>query len=545
MKHPKHSLSKSQTPKTLLAVVAVFFPLLFSGCAEMSNATDQAPAEMENPEPTSPSQQPNIIFVLVDDQRFDAIGALNPLLKTPNMDRMMREGVYFRNAFVGTSLCSPSRATILTGKSTRNHKVTGNSEPEAEGTIFFPTYLQEVGYETALIGKWHMGHTAQKRDGFDFWLSFEGQGNYTPDQARSEKSVFNINGAEVEQQGYITDELTDYAIDWIQTKRDASKPFFIHLAHKAVHANFTPPQRYLDQYEGVVFPEPASMENTEENYLNKPRWLKTQRNSWHGVDFSYYSKLDLQETQRRYYASLSAVDDSLGRLIEMLEQEDLAEDTLIILMGDNGFMFGEFGLIDKRVAYEPSIRVPLVAYWPGNTPEGSIVEELVSNHDIAPTLVALGGATAPDYFEGDDFSELLKTGSSGEWDNEFVYEYYWDQTQPHTPTTFSIRTDAFKYIYYHGVWDVDELYDIANDPGETKNLALDPEYAEIKSQYRARLFAVLQDGDGDRVIPFEVPGPRFTPFRNVNGSEVGEFPEDFFRVPFEDNTASDLNPPRP
>ena len=195
--------------------------------------------------------QPNVIFILTDDQRYDELGFMNPVIDTPNMDRIAEEGVHFRNAFVTTALCSPSRASILTGQYMHNHGVVDNNEPPRPGTVFFPRYLQQAGYETAFIGKWHMGEkssTGGKLDdpqpGFDHWVSFAGQGDYYPIDRNGRKSLLNVNGTHVEQKGYITDELTDYALAWLRN-RQSDKPFFMYLSHKAVHANFAPARRHF------------------------------------------------------------------------------------------------------------------------------------------------------------------------------------------------------------------------------------------------------------------------------------------------------------
>lgn len=476
-------------------------------------------------------QRPNIIFVLVDDQRFDAIGKLNPQISTPNMDRMIDQGIHFRNAFVTTSLCSPSRATILTGMSTRNHGIVGNAESEPAELVFFPTYLQDVGYNTALIGKWHMGYGAEKRDGFDHWVSFSGQGHYHPEDASGDPSILNVNGTEVLQQGYITDELTDYAIDWISDAGDRDQPFFLHLAHKAVHADFSPPERHVGNYDNVEFVHPIVMESNSENYANKPRWLKDQRNSVIGVDYAYYSSATLTDIQRRYYSALSAVDESIGRIIEHLERTGLAENTIVFVMGDNGFLFGEFGLIDKRVAYDPSMRVPLIVWGPGRLSQGIEVSEVVANLDIAPTVMSLAGLPAPEHFEGGDMSDLLRNGHDDDWANEVIYEYYWDYWHPQTPTTFAIRTEQFKFITYHGVWDVEELYDIVNDPQETNNLVWDEAYADPLESLRKRLYAALQNNNGARVIPYEEKTFAGRIWRSPSGSKPGAFPANFVRAP--------------
>ena len=412
-------------------------------------------------------------------------------------------------------MCSPSRASILTGKATRNHRIAGNPEPEPEGTIFYPEYLQANGYETALIGKWHMGHGGQPRTGFDHWLSFDGQGNYLPEQSRSGTQMLNINGTEVPQKGYITDELTDYLISWIDGREDKDKPFFVHLAHKAVHSNFTPAARHSGRYAGETFIQPMPL--TSDEYATKPRWVFDQRNSWHGVDFPYYSKLDMQSFQRRYYETLLSVDDNLGRLVAYLERTGQAENTMIILMGDNGFMFGEHGLIDKRNAYEPSIRVPLIAWWPGGLPGGTVVSNVIANTDIAPTVLDWAGAAIPAHFDGRSFADLAHdpAARSG-WSDELIYEYYWDVTFPQTPTTFAIRTDRYKYITYHGIWDRDELYDLASDPKETRNLINSEEHGKTVAQLRARLYERLTTSAGDRVVPFEVKRKPGSVYRNEN-----------------------------
>jgi hypothetical protein len=216
-----------------------------------------------------------------------------------------------------------------------NHGVVDNNKPPREGTIFFPEYLQKAGYNTAFVGKWHMGELApagrrldDPQPGFDHWVSFAGQGHYYPIKPNGEQSMLNINGDIVKQKGYITDELTDYAVDWLDS-RDSEEPFFMYLSHKAVHANFAPAQRHSQQYADRTIPVPDSQADTPENYEGKPMWVKNQRNSWHGVDFPYHSSLDVQAYKMRYHQALSAVDDSLGRLFQWLEDNDHTDDTIM------------------------------------------------------------------------------------------------------------------------------------------------------------------------------------------------------------------------
>ena len=341
-------------------------------------------------------------------------------------------------------------------------------------------------------------------------------------------SRFNINGEHVFQKGYITDELTDYTLDWLEKKRDANKPFFVYLSHKAVHANFDPADRHKDQYSDAKISVPASQADTEENYKGKPMWVKNQRNSWHGVDFPYHSRLNVQEYKRQYHRALSAVDDSLGRIMTWLKENNLEKDTAVVLMGDNGFLFGEHGLIDKRNAYEESMRVPLIAYIPG-AKQNFVVEEMAANLDIAPTMLDIAGISEmPPQFAGASLLPLAKGEKIDDWRDTLLYEYYWEFNFPQTPTTFAVRTDNFKLIQYHGIWDTDELYDIKNDPFEMNNLIDDPKYLKIKVELRKELFARLAI-DGEHAVPYTKKFSQGSVFRQIKRSKAAEFPDHWLR----------------
>jgi len=412
----------------------------------------------------------------------------------------------------------------LTGQYMHNHGVVDNNEANTDGLTFFPEYLQDAGYETAFIGKWHMGGaTDEPQRGFDHWVSFQGQGDYFPGDNPDRKSVLNVDGERVPQKGYITDELTDYALSWLRDERDHGKPFFLYLSHKAVHADFYPAEEYRDLYADAAIALPSSAANTVENYAGKPMWVQNQRNSWHGVDFPYHSDLDVREYLRRYYQTLTSVDDSLGRILAFLDASGLTETTAVLLMGDNGFLFGEHGLIDKRNAYEESMRVPFLAYGPGLFSAGTVVESLAANLDIAPTVLDIAGIeTMPKQFEG---ISLLAARER----EEFLYEYYWEYDFPHTPTTFAIRTPNYKLIQYHGVWDTEELYDLANDPREMTNLIHDPDLAEIKTSLRHRLFELLENRDGEHVVPYTEKLDTGAVLRHRGRSKAAEFPEVWLR----------------
>lgn len=465
----------------------------------------------ETPEKVPTSKSRNVIFILSDDHRYDFMGFMNTpeFLETPNLDRLAEEGAHLQNAFVTTSLCSPSRASILTGMYPSKHGVVDNDSPMKEGNTFFPQHLQKAGYETAFVGKWHMGHHHDDpRPGFDHWVSFRGQGVYNDPE-------LNIDGERIQRKGYISDLLTDYAADWIKKPRE--KPFFLYLSHKAVHAEFQPAERHQGKYENAELTYPPSMADTEENYRGKPRWVKEQRDSWHGVDYLYHGDMDFDTFYRRYCESLLGVDESVGRILQTLEEQGLLQSTLVIYMGDNGFCFGEHGLIDKRHAYEPSMRVPMLAFCPEVIKQRTKIEKMVLNVDIGPTVLDAAGVATPETMDGSSFLPLL-SGKDIPWRDEFYYVYYWERPFPHTPTMFALRTDRYKYITYHGIWDTDELYDLENDPREMQNLINDPQQAELIKEYRKKIFDWQVDNAGDR-IPIRRSGLWQAADR---GKEVGE-----------------------
>jgi N-acetylglucosamine-6-sulfatase len=431
----------------------------------------------------------NVVLILSDDHRYDFMSFLGgpSWLRTPGLDRMASGGAHLTNAFVSTSLCSPSRASILTGLYAHRHGIVDNNSPVPRGTRFFPAELQTAGYRTAFMGKWHMGHEDDApQPGFDRWISFRGQGEY-------HNPTLNIDGTRVRQEGYTTDILTDHALEWIEQNRE--QPFFLYLSHKAVHAMFEPAPRHLGLYEKEPIPWPSSMADTEENYRDRPGWVRAQRNSWHGVDYAYHGALDLDLFYRRYCETLLALDESVGRVLDAVEKLGLADSTLVLYMGDNGFCLGEHGLIDKRHMYEESMRVPLLAWGPGLIASGTRVEQLVQNIDLAPTILAAAGAIAGADFDGRSFLPLLR-GESVPWRDAVFYEYYWERNYPQTPTVHGIRTEQYKFMRYHGIWDLDELYDIAADPHEMTNLIRRPEHAALARDLRKRVFDWLERTEG-------------------------------------------------
>lgn len=480
---------------------------------------------------------PNILFILTDDHRYDAMSmAGHPYLETPNIDRMAAGGVYFRNACVTTSLCSPSRASILTGLYAHNHGVVDNYNPVRPDLVYFPQHLQKAGYETAFIGKWHMGDEDEPQRGFDHWVAFKGQGTYWPDGHGTTRVVpqtsltgFNVNGKKVPQKGYITDELTDYTLDWLKQRR-SEKPFFVYLSHKAVHSDFVAADRHLGKYKGKEFPLPSTYPDTPENYRNKPRWLKDQRNSRHGVDYAYNLKnFDLQAYHQRYCETLLSVDESVGRILDHLKASGQLDNTVVVYMGDNGFQFGEHGLIDKRTAYEASIKVPLIFHCPSLFPKGKTLDSVVANIDIAPTLLGVAGLPTPEAMDGRSFLGLVK-GEAMEWPNDLLYEYYWEWNYPQTPTMHALRTDRYKYVRYHGIWDVNELYDLKEDPQETRNLIFSKAHQPVIEKLNRRLFEKLQASGGQNMPLMPDRGQSF-PWRLKEKAKPGSFPARYLGEP--------------
>ncbi len=465
----------------------------------------------------------NVVFILSDDHRYDAMSFLgHQFAKTPVLDSLASNGAYIKNALVTTSLCSPSRASILTGLYTFRHRVIDNNRPIPPGTVYFPQYLQKAGYATSFIGKWHMGGESDApQPGWDHWVSFIGQGEYfppTPDY------TLNVDGKRVKQKGYITSELTDYAIDWLKQQKPAEKPFFLYLSHKAVHANFTPEPKYDGKFKDLPFRRADTEASTSTNLL-QPRWLRDQRNSWHGVGFPYHSALDIEGYYKRYCETLSSVDDSIGRVLQQLKDMGIYEDTLVIYMGDNGFMFGEHGLIDKRVAYEPSMRVPMLMQCPALIKGGTVVTQMVANIDVAPTVMQAMGLKEPAHMDGQSFLPLAE-GKNITWRKDFLYVYYWEKNFPQTPTIFSLRSDRYKYITYYGLWDADELYDLESDPDETRNLLYQPKHQKLAKELENRLYSKMAQLGGME-IPLNQPagGINNKRLRSRGGEHGAEFPE--------------------
>ncbi|MBM3792285.1 MAG: DUF4976 domain-containing protein, partial [Acidobacteria bacterium] len=379
----------------------------------------------------------------------------------------------------------------------------------------FPQQLQRAGYRTAFIGKWHMGDSQlQGQDGadddsdmpqpgFDHWISFCGQGSYRD-------PLLNFNGKRRKVAGYITDILTEESIRFLRERRD--RPFLLYLSHKAVHAGFDPADRHRHLYSEARVPVPATAELTERNRRGKPEWQIRKRTvSRHGLANLYGGKFTLEDLYRDYARTLMAVDESVGRVCDELKTQGVFENTLVIYMGDNGFLLGEHGLVDKRVMYEPSIRVPLIAHCPSLFPGGRALDQLALNLDICPTLLEAAGLPFPATVQGRSLMPLLRGGSTA-WRSEFLYEYFWDYEAMHTPTVLGLRSERYSYMEHQGIWDLNELYDVASDPEQTANLLggirvttqaggwfqqiRDPALKELARDLRSRMVRILNETGG-------------------------------------------------
>ena len=408
------------------------------------------------------ADRPNIVFVITDDQRWDTMGcAGHPFLKTPNMDRLAREGAMFTNAFVTTPLCSPSRSSFLTGQYVHTTGVEGNGPAMNEIShrlVTFPRLLKDAGYESAYVGKWHMGNDDSPRPGFDRWVSFKGQGVYND-------PVLNVDGKHEQKQGYVTDIISDYAVDFIN--REHAKPFVLYVGHKAVHGPFRPAERHKDAYADEPIVRAPSV---EDDLSGKPVLSRDLPNVKNDQRIGPDGPKDV--APRGQLRCLLSVDEGLGRILDALDQKQLTDDTIVIFTSDNGFFWGEHRLADKRAAYEESIRIPLLMRYPRLIKPGTKPIEMALNVDIAPTVLQLAGAPGPKDLHGLSLVGIFEN-KLGMWRGGALFEYFQEPNFPRIPSWQAVRTDRWKYIHYTNVADADELYDLKADPHEMKNLIAD------------------------------------------------------------------------
>ena len=441
---------------------------------------------------TEVQKRPNFLFVLVDDQPFDAVGFSNryPFLKTPNMDRLSEEGAVMENFFVTQSICSPSRASFLTGTYPHIHGVNQNNrsvDPNWDKFAPYNSHLQEAGYQTAHVGKIHMAHFKGKkhiRPGFDYWFSFIGQGKYF-------NPTVNDNGEEYQMEGYMTDILTDKAIAWLEEDRDLDKPFSLNLWHKAVHQPHLPAPRHENFYTDFELPTPP-YDTHKETFKGKPLW---QRKKTFGFEWKKHLPIPdalpekdwpiNYDRNMQLLRCLLAIDESLGKVLETLEKMGELENTVIIYSSDNGYFMGEHTFLDKRLAYESSMRVPMIIRYPERIKAGTKISEQCLNIDLAPTILDFANLQIPAYMQGESMLRLLEGKKEKDWREAVLFEYYLDTYWPYAgPNQIAVRTDEYKLIDNFIKNDIDELYDLKKDPGEMVNLINSTKHKDTENRLR-------------------------------------------------------------
>lgn len=456
-------------------------------------------------------QRPNILFIMSDDHAAHAISAYGSRInKTPNIDRIAQGGVRLTNCFVTNSICTPSRAAILTGQYSHVNRVYTLADPLAHG--YRPQVqglLRDAGYTTAIVGKWHL-HTDP--EGFDYWCVLPGQGRYY-------NPVFIEMGSKKEFEGHASDVTTDLALNWLKA-RDKSKPFCLFYHHKAPHRRWEPPKRYMSWYENETIPEPPNLLDDYKNRSNaaKNACLKVGEDmTEEDLKRPIPKNMSWQELRRwayQYYIKdylrcVASVDDNVGRVLDYIEQEGLRENTIIIYTSDQGFFLGEHGYYDKRFMYEESLRMPFLIQYPRELPAGTVSDAMVLNIDFAPLLLDYAGVQIPASMQGRSFRPILRGEKVENWRTSMYYRYWMHMAHHCVPAHYGIRTERYKLIYYYGdpmgmsgavpkptppEW---ELFDLEKDPHEMNNVYNDPHYSDVVEQLKEEL-ARLQTEVGDQ-----------------------------------------------
>ena len=485
------------------------------------------------------AKRPNILFIFSDDHGYQAISAYNDprkLIETPNLDRLAKEGMRLDRCLVTNSICGPSRATVLTGKYSHKNGFYNNSNSKFDGSqVTAPKLLQGAGYQTAIIGKWHL---ISDPTGFDFWQILPGQGvYYNPPMIR--------NGEKIANEGYVTDIITDTTLDWLKN-RDKTKPFLLMCQHKAPHRNWQPalrdlnfdhdrkyeePPTLFDDYSGrgiaehdqdmtiektmdrndlkLVAPKnltPAQLK--EWNAYYEPRNEAFRKENLTGKAFTSWK---YQRYMHDYLACIKGVDDSVGRVLKYLDDEGLAQNTIVIYSADQGFYLGEHGWFDKRWIFEESLRAPLLVRWPGVTKPGSTSRDIVSNLDFAETFLDAAGVPIPAEMQGRSMRGVLAGHAPADWRKAFYYQYY-EYPQPHhVRPHYGVITDRYKLVQFYGTGeDYTELFDLKEDPREMKSVFGQPACAAAQAELQAELVRLrkeleVPDKDPDWAFGGRVP----------------------------------------
>lgn len=449
--------------------------------------------------------RPNIVFIMTDDHAAHAISAYGSRLnKTPNIDRLAKEGMKFENCFVTNSICTPSRAAILTGKYAHQNGVPVFNHIDSSQPML-PKYLQAAGYHTGMIGKWHLGGNDAKRPddgkpaGFDYWNILPGQGAYFD-------PVMIEMGERKRLSGYTTDVITDLAMGFIE-KRPKDKPFFLMYHHKAPHRPWQPAEKYRKQFENYDPPIPATFDDDYKGKSDAARQstmhidadlneTDTKGKPPAGLTGAELKRWKFRRYMQDYLACVQSVDDNIGRFLDFLDKNGLAENTMVIYTSDQGFFLGEHNFYDKRFMYEESLRMPFLIRWPSKIKAGSVSKGMILNVDFAPMMLAAAGAKVPADMQGRSFLPLLAGQTPKGWRRSMYYRYY-HPGHHNVAAHYGVRTDRYKLIYFNKLnqW---ELYDLQKDPTEMKNVYNDPAYQKIVAQLKKeleRLRKELKDKD--------------------------------------------------
>ncbi len=433
-------------------------------------------------------KRPNLIFFLGEGQRADALSlAGNTILQTPNHDRIGKEGVHFRNAFCTNALCGPARAAALTGQYSRSTGVLSNkgfNKPIPEDIPLFTDLLREAGYEIAITGKIHVPNGVEERN-WDYYFGHNSPGNDYVNPTFREGRKGKVGEDQTFKNAYPDDLTVDRALAWLEEDR-GDKPFCLLVWFVAPHEPFFRPRRHLDLYNGVPIPKPTTFDDDLKGYPGKPKSFAKGTNKI-GTTSTHIAAASLEGITKDYYAGLVAVDENIGRIFSYLEKKNILDDTAILHTSDHGFFLGEFRLFDKRLIYEPSIRVPFQVRYPKRIPAGTVRDEQILDIDIAPTLLDLAGVPIPKHLQGKSVLPLARKPDPN-FRKEWLYEYFEYPNPENVAIHRGIRTEQYKFVhYYKDSPEAFELYDLKADPGETTNLYDNPQYATVREHLRDRL----------------------------------------------------------
>ncbi|MCH4821786.1 sulfatase [Gramella lutea] len=545
--------------------VLFILSLIITGC---KNETQEDPGNDKKPE------RPNIVFIMTDDHAAQAISAyghpVSQLAPTPNIDRIANNGAKFQNNFCTNSICGPSRAVILTGKFSHINGFRMNGEVFDGSQPTLPKFLKKEGYQTAIVGKWHLHGQPQ---GFDYWNILNDQGNYYNPEFIHQNDTTIVNG-------YATDIITDMGLDWLKSNRNKDEPFFLMVHHKAPHRNWMPPIRHINTYDSVTFPLPDTYFSKHEGQVASQQQLQTiyedmyeghdlkmtvskgsdslrhnpwtsdfdrmtaeQRKAWNDA---YRPKNDAfhdknlsgrelaewkgQRYLRDYMGTVQAVDEGVGKILDYLEEQGLTENTIIVYTTDQGFYLGEKGFFDKRFMYEESLAMPLMIQYPPMVEKGTIIDALTQNLDFAPTFLDFAGAEIPEAMQGKSLKPLLTGTNEGEF-RDAVYYHYYDFPAFHmVKRHYGVRTERYKLIHFYDDIDEWELYDLEKDPKEVNNLYNNPEYAEIQENLHAELKELQEKYEVTeeefQTTPKEKVDQAYRNFARLAGENPETYPEE-------------------